>query len=78
MSHLIINSPNKNKFALVSDQAQVKLEQYTFIIIENSVISNGKINLFITTESQEKEQETTTPSGEEAKSQKLLSRSLHL
>ena len=78
MSHLIINSSNKNKFALVSDQAQVELEQYTFIIIENSVISNGKINLFITTESQEKEQETTTPSGEEAKSQKVLSRSLHL
>ena len=26
MSHLIINSPNKNKFALVSDQAQVELE----------------------------------------------------
>ena len=47
MSHLIINSPNKIKFALVSDQAQVKLEWYTFIIIGNSVISNDKTNLLL-------------------------------
>ena len=78
MSHLIINSPNKNKFALVSDQAQVELEQYTFIIIENSVISNDKINLLLLQKAKKRNKKPRLLLVKVAKSQKVLSRSLYL